>query len=160
MNIFKIIKETQAWDDHKESVFFIFVTIFFSFLPIWLTFFYVLITDDNFSINQLWKNGEFFIYSAALLGSAIHMMRGYSKKPVNLSEILYMISWVVIIFSAVGYMATTVVPTKTQYIGLISGIFVLYALGTIYYAHYRQSQNLDPDQENKESQRDIMNQLS
>ena len=169
MRIITKITESEAWDRHKESVvFFVKSILIYSFLPVWITLFIMLLTGHWSNIDDLWEKGAFFIYSASLLYSANEMMEGYLKKgSVNLVTWLYPISWFLIILSAVGFSVAIVPDLFTsggqidkKTITLTSSFFILISLCVIYYAHYRTNRKLDPDGANRKIQDNIMDKLS
>lgn len=157
----------EVWENHKESLFFLFILLVFSFLPLWLTSFVMFLSGDWLNFDALWNHGEFFIYSAALLGTAIYMMHGYPKKgSVNLIGFLYVISWFLTVFSAVGFIVATIpnilspqLKIQPEAVASSSLIFVVLALCITYYAHYYDSRNPEPDRQNKRNIQNIMDQL-
>lgn len=169
MNILKKIGNSKVWDNHKESVLYLVRSILiYSFLPVWITLFIMLLTGHWDSIGDLWGKGAFFIYSASLFYSANEMMEGFLKKgTVILITWLYPLSWFLIILSAVGF-AVAIVPdlffsgktVETKTITITSFVFVLLSLLILYYARYYQNQEPDPDGENRKLQGDIMDRIS
>ena len=166
---FSKITDSKIWDEHKESiVFFLKSIIIYSFLPVWITFFIILLTGHWSSIGDLWEKGAFFIYSASLLYSATEMMEGFLKKGVvNLITFLYPISWFLIILSAVGF-SIAIVPDlfypvgkiDTKIVIITSSAFIIISFFIIYYAYYNQNRKIDPDGDNRKIQDGIMNKLS
>lgn len=169
-NMINKIFRSETWDKHKKSVFFLLMSVlFFSFLPIWITLFVMFLTGRWASVENIWNNGSLFIYSAAVLGSAIEMMDGYSKRDsINFIRVLYHFTWALAFFSAIGFVIA-IIPNilsfenvvETRTIVVTSFIFVVLSLFIIYYAHYYSNGlKLDPEKESRKQQDEIMDQLS
>lgn len=169
MTIFQKITKSQVWEDHKNSIFFLFFFVLLSsFLPVWITLFVMLLTGSWQNVADLWNNGGFFIYSATLWGSAIYMMHGYPKKnSVSLISALYVASWFFIVFSAVGFTIATIPSVLSSQFTVDSGalattsfIFIALSLSTIYYAHYYDLRKPDTDRKSRESVQSLMDKIS
>lgn len=162
MNIFRKIKKSKTWENHKESIFFLLTVFFFSFLPVWLTLLVMIFTGSWLNVNYIWDNGEFFIYSAALLGSSFYMMSEFSKKP----GFLELSSSVLIIISAASFTIITIpnllqveLEIKSQIIAIMSFIVVSFSIFIICCAHYLTLRKIDPNAKNRESQKKIIARL-
>ena len=172
INIFQRIKKSKTWKNHEGSIFFLFLFVLVgSFLPIWASLFIRLLTGHWINIADLWNNGGFFIYSSALSSSAVYMIHGYpKKKPVGVIGYIQTISWLLIVFSAIGFTVATILPSilSIQYeiaskpVAIISFTFIFLSLVILYYAHHYhdRAQNLEPDSKNKKIQKNIMDSLS
>jgi hypothetical protein len=158
-------------EEHKEPAFFLLIVVVFSFLPIWLTLFAMFMTGRWDNVGDLWSGGALFIYSAALLGSACYTMHGYSKKGVvSLVGIIEIISWLMTMFSAAGFMISIIpgllstgaggVQIGTETMRTTGFVFVFISLLITYYAHYYEYRTLDPERNSQRNTREIMDSLT
>lgn len=168
MNLIKRITDSIFWDNHKDSLFFVAVFVLFpSFLPVWVTLFAMFLTNNWANVSDMVTNGAFFIYSAALLSSAIEKMDGsYKKGTVSLTRFLNHCSWFLIVLSTVGFMVAitpNIFPLEnkgTNITNITAFVFVFISLAILYYADYISRREFNPEQENNGRVRDLMEHLS
>lgn len=169
MSIFNKKTILRIWENHKDSLFFLFFSAIFSaFLPVWITFLVMFLTGSWQNVADLWNSGAFFIYSATLLASAIYMMHGYPKKNSSLVGAIYIFSWILILFSAVGFTVAIIPSVLLSQTGTVdpgaikiaSFILVFLALAIIYYAHYYDARKPELDRKSRENVQKLMGKIS
>ena len=73
------------WDDVKEAIYWLLITVG-GMLPLWLLFIPLLAFSQPISIYDLGGNGEFALYSAAILSGAVYLLTKGTRPHIGLRE--------------------------------------------------------------------------
>jgi hypothetical protein len=88
---------------HKDAMVRYVVTLAANLAPLWLGMAYVIWHSSWIGLSQFYESGEFYIYSAALLGPAFLVFFDYKKKIYDRFSLLSLVCMGVAGLSAVFY---------------------------------------------------------
>ncbi|MBW8048838.1 MAG: hypothetical protein FVQ77_00560 [Cytophagales bacterium] len=146
--------------NHKETIVFCIVHLFGSLLPIIIAILYYLATNQWSGWNVFYQEGQFFIYSAALLTASAYIFYTFKIKNSDFHSILFWFSSFLIVFASLFYSFNIAgifenLPFKKYSSIAFFGITLL-----IYYkANYTNQKRTDVIGEDHDNTRRLMNRL-
>jgi len=98
-------------EHHKEATIFTICNLFGSLMPLWLGVIIFTAFSSKIDIFRFISNGEFYLYTASLLTTAIYLLYRNKKKNTDLYTILFYISLGLLVISASLFGILTVTNT-------------------------------------------------
>jgi hypothetical protein len=141
---------------------FFIVTILANLLPLVLGVLWTIVRDKWTSWEPFYAAGEFYIYSAALLGPSCYIFYTHKKKNYDRLSILFMLSSLVALFSSILYAFLIVDKTQFSHAVLEPSSYgiLAYTVLVYYYANLTdQAKRVDILGQAREEIDEIKNQL-
>jgi len=124
-------------ENHKNTIVFFFLTLTATLFPLVLGVLWAVVRDKWDGLEPFYNSGEFYIYSAALLGPSCYIFYTYKKKNYDRLSLLFLLSSLVALFASILYAFLIVDKTQFSRSVLTPSSYVIlgYTILVYYYAH-------------------------
>ena len=128
-------------------------------MPLWLGALLFIAFDRWVSWSIFFDNGEFYLYSASLITPSAYILFTYKQKNYDLLAILFWLSILILIISAVLFTAITATQSLTDkliiminpaFLNYSSIVIFLFSIIIYYVANYTQNSRIDVGEKHRQ----------
>ncbi|MCU0344647.1 MAG: hypothetical protein MUF28_12595 [Ignavibacterium sp.] len=155
-------------ETHKNTITAYIINLAGSLMPLWLSALLFFAFDRWLGWGVFFDNGEFYLYSAALITPSAYILFTYKQKNYDPLAILFWISILILIISAVLFTAITATQSLTNkliisinpsFLSYSSIIIFLFSIVVFYIANYTQNSRIDIGEKHRQEIGKIMKDL-
>jgi len=148
-------------DKHKDPIIFTIVTLIGNLFPTLLSvLIFSLDPNNSHEWNKLYNQGQFYLYSAAILTTSAYTFYTFKLKNTDWNSILCLISGFIIIIASIFYLLNLLGFNNNPTV-LFKTSFIIFPITVCiyYYSNYINPLRVDLNQSQRDDINKIMDQL-